>query len=108
MDCCALESNHSSPASMTLNPFSPTFRPQQRPKPHSISQPQPLGSVDSSEPSVSQAKIAKASIANSRSPQVEEQIHLLSAQLKELKTYSESSVRQSTRLLHKFPLVHLK
>ena len=76
---------------MTLNPFAPTFRPQQRAKPFSCSRPQPLVAMDSSEPSDCAAKVAKASITNSRSPQIEEQIHSLSAQLNQLQTYSESS-----------------
>ena len=63
---------------MTLNPFAPTFRPQQRPKPYSFGQNQPLVAMDSSETSDPPAKVAKSSI--------EEQIHSLSAQLNQLRT----------------------
>ena len=93
---------------MTLNPFSPTFRPQQRPKPYSFSRPKAFAAMNSSEPSNSPATGAKASTAESHSPQIDEQIHLLSAQLNQLQTYSESSIQQTTPLLQKFPVAHLK
>ena len=64
--------------------------------------------MNPSEPSDSPAAGAKASTANSRSPQIEEQVHSLSAQLNQLQTYSESSIQQTTPLLQKFPLAHLK
>ena len=63
--------------------------------------------MNSSEPSDSPATGAKASTANSRSPQPEEQIDSLSAHLNQLQTYSESSIQQTTLLLQKFPLAHL-
>ena len=93
---------------MALNPFAPTFRPQQRPKPFSFSRPKTLMAMSSSEASDSPATGAMASTAKSHSPQIEGQIHSLSAQLNQLQTYSESSIQQTTPLLQKFPLAHLK
>ena len=93
---------------MTLNPFAPTFRPQQRPKPYSLSRKQPLVEMDSSGPSESHTKAAKAPTSNSHPQPIEEQIHSSSAQLNQLQTYSESSIQQTTPLLQKFPLAHLK
>ena len=93
---------------MTLNPFAPTFRPQQRPKPYSFGRPKTLVAMDSSEKSDSPAELAKTSITNSHSSQIEEQIRSLSAQLNQLQTFSEASIRQTTPLLQKFPLAHLK
>ena len=93
---------------MTLNPFAPTFRPQQRPKQYSFNRAKTLLAMNFSESSDSQAKVAKASTAESPSSPIEEQIHLLSAQLNQLQTYSESSIQQTTPLLQKFPLAHLK
>ena len=93
---------------MTLNPFAPTFRPQQRPKLYCFSRPQTFVAMNSSEPSDSPATGAKASSASPRAPSIEEQIHSLSAQLNQLQTYSESSNQQTTPLLQKFPLAHLK
>ena len=93
---------------MTLNPFAPNFGPQQRPKRYSFDRPKNLVAMDSSETSVSPATSTKASTANSRSPQIEEQIHSLSVQLNQLQTYSECSIQQMTPLLQKFPLAHLK
>ena len=60
---------------MTLNPFAPNFCPQQRPKPYSLIRNQRLVAMDSSEKSDSPAKVAKTSITNSHSSQIEEQIH---------------------------------
>ena len=93
---------------MTLNPFAPTFRPQQCPKPYSLSRKQPLAEMDSSGPSDSPTKAAKALTSNSHPQPIEEQIQSLSAQLNQLQTYSESSIQQTTPLLQKFPLAHLK
>ena len=62
----------------------------------------------SSETSDSPATVAMASTAKSHSPQIEEQIHSLSAQLNQLQTYSESSNQQTTPLRQKFPLAHSK
>ena len=107
-NCRALESHYSSSASMTLNPLAPTFRPQQRPKPYSFNRPKTLVAMNSSEYSDSPAKAAKASSANSPPQPIEEQIHSLSAQLNQLQAYSESSIQQTTPLLQKFPLAHLK
>ena len=106
--CHAFESNYSSPASMTLNPFAPTFCPQQRPKPYSSNRPKALMAMNSPEPSNSSEIKAKASTANSHSPQIEKQTHSLSAQLNQLQTHSESAFQQTTPLLQKFPLAHLK
>ena len=93
---------------MTLKPFAPTFRPQQRPKPYYFSRPKALVAMNSPEPSNSSAIKAKASVAKTRSPQIEEQIHPLSAQLNQLQTYSEASIHRTTPLIQKFPLAHLK
>ena len=93
---------------MTLNPFAPTFRPQQRPKPYSLSQKQPVVEMDSAGPSDSPTKVAKSSTSNSPSQPIEEQIQSLSAQLSQLQTYSEVSIQQTTPLLQKIPLAHLK
>ena len=93
---------------MTLNPFAPTFRPQHRPKPYSFSRPNTLAAMNASQPPDSLPTNAKASTAESPSPQIEEQIRLLSVQLNQLQTYSESSIQQTTPLLQKFPLAHLK
>ena len=93
---------------MTFNPFAPTFRPHQRPKLYSFNRPKTLVVMDSSEPSDFPATGAKAYTANSRSPQIEEQIRSLSFQLNQLQTYSESSIQQTTPLLQKFQLAHLK
>ena len=93
---------------MTLNPFAPTFRPQQRPRPYSFSRPNTLAAMNASHPPDSLPTNAKASTAESPSPQIEEQIRLLSVQLNQLQTYSESSIQQTTPLLQKFPLAHLK
>ena len=91
---------------MTLNPFAPNFRPQQRPKPYSLSRKQPLVEMDSSAPSDSPTKTAKAPTSNPHPQPIEEQIHSLSVQLNQLQTYSETSIQQTTPL--KFPLAHLK
>ena len=93
---------------MTMNPFAPTFRPQQRPKLYSFSRPKTLGAMNPSQRSDSLATDAKTSAAESPSPQNEEQIRLLSVQLNQLQTYSVSSIQQTTPLLQKFPLAHLK
>ena len=89
---------------MTLNPFAPTFRP----KPYSLSRKQPLEEMDSSEHSDSPTKAAKVLISNPHPQPIEEQIQSLSAQLSQLQAYSESSIQQTTPLLQKFPLAHLK
>ena len=93
---------------MTLNTFAPTFCPQQRPKPYSLSRNQPLVAMDSYDKSDSPAKVARTSVTNSHSSQIEEQIHSLSAQLNQLQTFSEASIQQTTPLLQKLPLAHLK
>ena len=108
MDCCTPKSNQSSPASKTLNPFAPTFHLQQRPKSHSLSRKQPLVEMDSSGPSDSPTKAAKASTSNPHLQPIEEQIQPLSAQLNQLQINSEVSIQQTTPLLQKFPLDHLK
>ena len=64
--------------------------------------------MNSSEFSDPLAKVAKASTAESPSSQIDEQIRLLSAQLNQLQTYSESSIQQTTPLLQKTPLAYLK
>ena len=64
--------------------------------------------MDSSGPSDSPTKAAKALTSNSHPQPIEEQIHSLSAQLNQLQTYSESSIQQTTPLLQKFPFAHLK
>ena len=64
--------------------------------------------MESCKHSDSPAKFAKASTANSHSHQIEEQIHSLMAQLNQLQIYSEASIQQTTPLLQKFPLAHLK
>ena len=64
--------------------------------------------MDSSGPSDSPTKAAKALTSNSPPQPIEEQLHSLSAQLNQLQTYSESSIQQTTSLLKKFPLAHLK
>ena len=69
---------------MTLNPFAPTFRPHQRPKPYSLSRKQPFVEMDSSGPSYSPTKAAKAATSNPHPQPIEEQIHSLSAQLNQL------------------------
>ena len=83
---------------MTLNPFAPTFCPQQRPKPYSLSRNQPLVAMDSSDKSDSPAEVAKTSISNSHSSQIEEQIHSLSAQLNQLQTFSEANYPLATEV----------
>ena len=93
---------------MTLNPFAPTFRHQQRPKPYSFNRSKALVAINSPEPSNSSPLKAKASTANSHSPQIKEQIHVLSVQLNQLQTHSEAAIQQTTPLLQKFPLAHLK
>ena len=107
-NCCTTKSNHSSPALMTLDPFAPSFCPQQRPKPFSFSRKQPLVEMDYSGASDSPTKAAMAPTSNPHPPSIDEQIHSLSIQLNQLQTYSESSVQQTTPLLQKFPLAHLK
>ena len=89
---------------MTLNPFAPTFCP----KPYSLSRKQPLEEMDSSEHSDSPTKAAKLLTSNPHPQPIEEQIQSLSAQLSQLQAYSESSIQQTTPLLQKFPLAHLK
>ena len=64
--------------------------------------------MDSSAKSHSPAKVAKTSITNSHPSQNEEQIHSLSAQFNQLQTFSKASIQQTTPLLQKFPLAHLK
>ena len=93
---------------MTLNPFAPTFCPQKSPKPYFFSRHEALVAMNYTEPSNSSAFGAKASTANSHAPQIEEQIHSLSSQFNQLQTYSETSIQQTTPLLQKFPLAHLK
>ena len=107
-NCRALTSNHSSSASMTLNPLVPTFPPQQRSTLYSFSQLKTLFAMNFSKPCDSPAIGAIAPTANFCSPQMEEQIHSLSAQLNQLQAYSESSFQQTTPVLQKFPLAHLK
>ena len=89
---------------MTLNPFAPTFRP----KPYSLSRKQPLEEMDSSEPFDSPTIAANAPTFNHHPQPIAEQIQSLSAQFSQLQTYSESSIQQTTPLLQKFPLAHLK
>ena len=101
-------SKHSLPASMTLNPFAPTYRPQQRPKPYSLSRKQSSLEMDSPGPSEPPTKAAKAPTSNPHPQPIEEQIHSLSAQLNQLQTYYEVSIQQTTPLLQKFPLLHPK
>ena len=93
---------------MTLNPFAPTFCPRQRPKPYSLSRKHPLVEMDSSGLSDSPTKAANALASDSHPQPIEEQIHSLSAQLNQLQNYSEASIQQTTPLLQKFPLAHLK
>ena len=93
---------------MTLNAFAPTFCPQQRPKPYSSNRPKALVAMSSSDLTDFPVTGDKASIANSRVPQIEEQIHSLSVHLNQLQTDSESSIQQTTPLIQKFPLAHLK
>ena len=93
---------------MTLNPFAPTFRPQQRPKPYSLSRKQPLEEMNSSEHSDSPTSAAKAPTSNPHPQPIEEQIQSLSAQLSQLQTHSESFIQQTTPLLQRFPWAHLK
>ena len=93
---------------MTLNQFAPILRPQQRPKPYSFSQKQPLVEMNSSGPSDSPTKAAMAPTSNPHPRPIEEQIQSLSVHLNQLQTYSESSTQQTTSLLQKFPLAHLK
>ena len=64
--------------------------------------------INTSENSDSPATCAIASTAKSHSPQIEEQIHSLSAQFNQLQTFSEPSIQQTTPLLQKFPLSHMK
>ena len=64
--------------------------------------------MDSSEPSDSPTIAAKAPTPNRHPQPIEEQIQSLSAQLSQLQSYSESSIQQTTPLLQKFPLAHLK
>ena len=64
--------------------------------------------MNSFQPFDSLATDAKTSTAESPSPQIEEQIRLLSVQLNQLQTYSESSIQPTTPLPQKFPLAHLK
>ena len=89
---------------MTLNPFAPTFHP----KPYSLNRKQPLEEMDSSEHSDSPTKAAKVLTSNPHPQPIGEQIQSLSAQLSQLQAYSESSIQQTTPLLQKFPLAHLK
>ena len=93
---------------MTLNPFAPTFCPQQRPKPYSLSRRQRLVEMDSSGTSDFPTQAARASTPNPHPQAIEEQIQSLSAQLNQLQTYSESAIQQTNPLLQKFPLAHLK
>ena len=89
---------------MTVNPFAPTFRP----KPYSLSRQQPLEEMDFSELSDSPTIAAKAPTSNPHPQPIEEQIQSLSAQLSQLQAYSESSIQQTTPLIQKIPLAHLK
>ena len=59
-------------------------------------------------PSDSLTKVAKAPVSNPHPQPIEEQNQSLSAQLSQLQTYSEVSIQQTTPLLQKFPLAHLK
>ena len=93
---------------MTLNPFASPFRPQQRPKPYSFNRPKALMAMNPSQPPDSPAAGTKTPTAESSPPQIEEQIQSLSAQLNQLQTYSEATIQQTTPLLQKFPLAHLK
>ena len=93
---------------MALKPFAPTFRAQQRPKPYFFGRPKTLVAMNSSKSSDSPATGNKAPTANSCPPPIEEHLHSLSAQLNQLQTYSEASIQQTTPLLQKFPLAHLK
>ena len=79
-----LKNNYGSPTLMTLNPFAPTFRPQQRPEPNSISRPQILKAMNSSELSDYHAIGAKASTAIPCSDQIEEKIHSFGAKFNQL------------------------
>ena len=64
--------------------------------------------MDSSEPSDSPTIAAEAPTSNPHPQTIEKQVQSLSAQLSNLRTYSESSIQQTTPLLQKFPLAHLK
>ena len=64
--------------------------------------------MDSSEHSDSPTKAAKVLTSHPHPQPIEEQIQSLSAQLSQLQAYSESSIQQTTPLLQKFPLAHLK
>ena len=93
---------------MTLNPFAPTFRPQQRPKSYSLSRKQRFVEMDPSGHSDSPTKTANPPTSNPHPQPIEEQIQSLSAQLSQLPTYSEVPIQQTTPSLQKFPLALLK
>ena len=81
---------------MTVNPFVPTFRPQQLPKRYSFSRKQPLVETDSSGLNDSPTKAAKAPTSSPHPQLIGEQIHSLSVQLNQLQISSEYSIQQTT------------
>ena len=93
---------------MMLNPLVPTFSPKTNPKPYSLGRPTRDQGLELLEPipiATSSAKTPPPVVCFS---QLEEKIHSLNTQMDQLKTFSESSLQQTTPLIKKFPLAHLE
>ena len=93
---------------MMLNPLAPTFSPTTNTRPYSLGRPtrdQGLEILESTPTATSSAKTPPPVACSS---QLEEQIQSLNTQMNQLKTFSESSLQQTTPLIQKFPLAHLK
>ena len=93
---------------MMLKPLAPTFSPKTNPKPYSLGQPtrnQGLELLESIPTATSSAKTPPPVVCSS---QLEEKIPSLNTQMNHLKAFSESSLQQTTPLIQKFPLAHLK
>ena len=91
-----------------LNPLAPLFFPITNPKPYSLCRPtrnQSLEHLKSTLAATSSAKTPPPVVCSS---QKEELIQSLNDQMNELKTFSESSLQQTTDLVQKFQLAHLK
>ena len=105
----SLNSNYRSRKLTALNPLTPTFPPQESPKPYSKGRPvthlrMELG--DSTETPTNSTESSLPLVACYY--QVVKQLHSLKAQMSHLNAFSESSFQKNTPLIKKFPPAHLK
>ena len=91
-----------------LNTLAPTFSPTTKPKPYSLVRPTRDQGLELLESTATATSSAKALPSVACPPQLEEQVQSLDTQMNKLKTFSESSLQQTTPLIQKFSLGHLK